>query len=359
MNEFQCINVNDPGFVPIKNETARDGRLSDKALGMLVYLLSHGSEYKISHDNLMRRFGISRGKSVATCRELEQLGYLEISPIRNAAGQLRGWRWTVYGVSQQPDAVKSKKPKSVKLDYGSPKSKTPKFGKLDYIKNTNQEENQKTVREVPPSTPASFQTETATQKADTPEQATFSAKLPVKNSTEKETGIEMSLNEGIPLPIQILLFETGKKITDNAGEGELEWRERLVNAFQPETEETLRTAIKTWFKEASIHNRLVKEGTLTGRWNPRGARGITGTYEQMLAVLEPEMDDSVFGMPVREEAETEFDLLVSTVLIDEPGTMEVYNQVKENFLGSNPTTKQLEEIEKYERSQQFKQYFAA
>jgi hypothetical protein len=58
-------------FTVISNTPIRDPHVSAEALGFLVYLYSQPDNWRITHQDLMRRFGYCRNKTYAVIGELQ------------------------------------------------------------------------------------------------------------------------------------------------------------------------------------------------------------------------------------------------------------------------------------------------
>ena len=113
-------------FTVISNELLNDPRLYDRALALLVYLLSKPEDWHISMDQLARggRFG-SRDTLTKTTRTLRELGYMELR--RFADGSVE---WSVYDTPQggpaevPPDPGKAARP-------GAPEPHSPEPAEPD------------------------------------------------------------------------------------------------------------------------------------------------------------------------------------------------------------------------------------
>lgn len=76
-------------FVMVRNSVARDDRLSFRARGVLIAVLSRPDDWSISAENLARE-GQESVQTIYKClRELEAAGYVKRRRVRNSAGQLR------------------------------------------------------------------------------------------------------------------------------------------------------------------------------------------------------------------------------------------------------------------------------
>lgn len=95
-------------FSIVSNVLLRDKRLSLRARGLLVFMLSLSDTWEYSITGLANATGESTGK-ISTClKELESFGYLTRERIRNAKGQMDGTEYTLREspVSEKPDEEK-------------------------------------------------------------------------------------------------------------------------------------------------------------------------------------------------------------------------------------------------------------
>jgi DNA-binding transcriptional ArsR family regulator len=76
-------------FVMVRNAVARDERLSFRARGVLVAILSRPDDWSISAENLAREGSESVGVIYKTLKELEEAGYVKRRRVRNELGQVR------------------------------------------------------------------------------------------------------------------------------------------------------------------------------------------------------------------------------------------------------------------------------
>jgi len=84
-------------YAQIKNSALRDDRLSWKARGLLVYLLSHREGWETSVDNLARQAPDGKASVRTGLHELIELGYVTRSEDRNrdARGLLTDYDYVV------------------------------------------------------------------------------------------------------------------------------------------------------------------------------------------------------------------------------------------------------------------------
>ena len=111
------------GWVPIPNETARDKRISRRALGLLVELLSYPSGWDNTADSLSAKGREGREGTRGAMRELESAGYV-VQVRYSAGGGL--WRTAAFAgsmpdvarkladtwLAENPDLVIAEKPRS-------------------------------------------------------------------------------------------------------------------------------------------------------------------------------------------------------------------------------------------------------
>jgi predicted transcriptional regulator len=108
----------DNGYLQVRNEVARDQRISRSARGLLMELLSHSSGYRTDAESLAE-IGIEGvGAIYKMIKELKDAGYIEQRKSQNEKGH-----WTtstyVYDTPDRQGAAEDKKPvaKAVKDPY--------------------------------------------------------------------------------------------------------------------------------------------------------------------------------------------------------------------------------------------------
>jgi hypothetical protein len=69
--------------------------LSGMALAFLVYLYSQPDNWRVSHQDLMRRFHVGRDKAYAILGELIQTGYITKHALRAPTGRIIGHEYVV------------------------------------------------------------------------------------------------------------------------------------------------------------------------------------------------------------------------------------------------------------------------
>ena len=94
-------------FTTLPNELIRDKRLSWKALGQLVFLLSLPPNFKLSLVYLTKQKKCGRDATRAGLKELESAGYLSIEQLIDTSGR---FTQTIWQVSDSPDFLSSAEP---------------------------------------------------------------------------------------------------------------------------------------------------------------------------------------------------------------------------------------------------------
>lgn len=102
-------------FSIVSNTLLRDKRLSLRARGLLVFMLSLSDTWEYSITGLANATGESTGKVSNSLKELEKFGYLTRERIRNAKGQMDGTEYTLREspASENPDEDKPTQEKPI------------------------------------------------------------------------------------------------------------------------------------------------------------------------------------------------------------------------------------------------------
>jgi hypothetical protein len=120
-------------YFDVRNETVRDVRLSYRARGILIRLLSNADGFRMTAEDLARQGKEGRGAVLTALRELRKTGYMRTIKTQDKRGK---WTTATY-VYDTPQSTEVGKP-----DAGKPHSGPPDAGSLDSIKN-NQHKNHK------------------------------------------------------------------------------------------------------------------------------------------------------------------------------------------------------------------------
>jgi hypothetical protein len=91
-------------YTRIPNSWARDGRLSRKARGLLVELLSHKVGWKVTTQDLVKDGKEGRDAVMSAIKELATLGYLRVNQERDA-GRFDGINYSVGMPFEAPNSV--------------------------------------------------------------------------------------------------------------------------------------------------------------------------------------------------------------------------------------------------------------
>ena len=84
-----------------KASERRSDQLSPESLGVLVYLLSHRKDWKVTNKQLSTVFDITSGKVTKICKELSMSGYIKRAVKRDKQGYVESWDWEVYDPSNR------------------------------------------------------------------------------------------------------------------------------------------------------------------------------------------------------------------------------------------------------------------
>jgi hypothetical protein len=106
-------------FTILSNYVIQDNRLSMKALGMLVRLLSRPDNWSTNSETLAREFDCGREQIRTVLGELAEYGYMKLNKTQNDKGQWSS-SWSVF---DEPE-------------YSQPEPGNPYFGSLGPITST-------------------------------------------------------------------------------------------------------------------------------------------------------------------------------------------------------------------------------
>lgn len=128
-------------FTPILNDTIRDAKMSFRATGLLIYLLSLPPNWKASQSHISTVKTEGRDAVVSAWNELRDLGYLHKRTVRDA-GRIVATEWHVFetpthNFSEQspfPDFPETVKPETV-----LPKTVNPGLRKKEVEERKNNE----------------------------------------------------------------------------------------------------------------------------------------------------------------------------------------------------------------------------
>lgn len=102
-------------FTVLSNTVCLDYRLSMRALGMLVRLLSRPDNWKTNSECLAREFGVGRDQIRNTLNELQEFGYMQLVKSQNELGH---WSSVWYVFEEAHEAL----PKPENQGLGEPQS---------------------------------------------------------------------------------------------------------------------------------------------------------------------------------------------------------------------------------------------
>jgi hypothetical protein len=135
-------------YTVIDNTILKDPRVSWKAKGLFVYLLSLPEDWRIYLSELEQHAKDGKDSLRAAIKELAALGYIRQERQKNERGQFDGWR---YEVIENPQDVKDQEPKKPKSE--NPQSEKPKSENPQLLNTNNNQILIKPNTETPAATP--------------------------------------------------------------------------------------------------------------------------------------------------------------------------------------------------------------
>ncbi len=123
----------DRNFTIISNSVCLDQRLSMRALGALVRLLSRPDNWKTNSDTLAREFGCGREQMRGVLNELTEAQYMSLNKSQDEKGHWSS-TWIVY---DEPVSVPNVQPETVEPKTGQPETGNPYFGLSGLITRTD------------------------------------------------------------------------------------------------------------------------------------------------------------------------------------------------------------------------------
>ena len=127
----------DRGFTIVSNAVAQDARLSMRALGLLVRLLSRPDNWETNSTTLAAEFGVGREQMQGVLRELSGFDYMALVKERKEDGTFFS-RWYVYD-----------EPEKEQPEHGKPAPEKPYAG--EPVANNKNRLNKEPIQ--PPHTP--------------------------------------------------------------------------------------------------------------------------------------------------------------------------------------------------------------
>lgn len=132
----------DRNFTALSNNLIKDNRLSWKALGLLTYLLSLPSDFKLRLESLAKQRSSGRDATRSGLRELEVAGYLLIERAHDEMGRFASTAWII---SSEPfesgERPCTESPKTVEPETAVPEADKPPLINIHKHKETQGESN--------------------------------------------------------------------------------------------------------------------------------------------------------------------------------------------------------------------------
>lgn len=98
-------------FTVISNELLNDNRITDKALGTLVRLLSKPDNWNLNINHLVKTGKQGRTAVRSSIAELEKAGYIHRQVVRSKAGRITGTEYLIYELAVTPEEALKDTPK--------------------------------------------------------------------------------------------------------------------------------------------------------------------------------------------------------------------------------------------------------
>ncbi|WP_199099893.1 hypothetical protein [Dyella sp. ASV21] len=125
-------------FTTLDNDLIRDSRLSWKATGLLVYLLSLSDTYKLHISRLSTQKLDGRDATMSAIRELQRAGYVTIEQSRGSEGRFGTTIWTIDDSAFNTAGDTTLPPSTGNPVTGEPRTVEPDPG-IPTLRNTNTE----------------------------------------------------------------------------------------------------------------------------------------------------------------------------------------------------------------------------
>lgn len=103
-------------FTILSNAVCQDSRLSPRALGVLVRILSRPDDWRTTSDLLAADFGVGRDSIRSAMNELREAGYMQLHKVQNESGHWSTF-WTVH---EEPEEAIEDNVAQPKTEYPAP-----------------------------------------------------------------------------------------------------------------------------------------------------------------------------------------------------------------------------------------------
>lgn len=99
---IRAINDKNNPYVIINKIPLNNSKLSWKARGILVWMLSRPDDWEFNFKDLENRSEKDGADSIRSgVKELRDAGHIKINPQKNDAGKITKWIWTIYEIIEQ------------------------------------------------------------------------------------------------------------------------------------------------------------------------------------------------------------------------------------------------------------------
>lgn len=136
-------------WTPCLNETIRDERISFRATGLLVYLLSLPSDWVVRQVQLGTVKKEGRDAMICALNELRDAGYVKKELVREK-GVIVSTIWNVFETPQEPDNRLTRKPFTAEPETALPFTENPQLQKTEVHKPTKEQKTEDVWGDVLP-----------------------------------------------------------------------------------------------------------------------------------------------------------------------------------------------------------------
>lgn len=127
-------------FTIVSNAALRDNRLSLKARGLMVYMLSLPEDWDLSVKGLITCLNEGKDSINGALRELEKAGYLKREQSRCCGGKFSKTEFVLYETPQNEEAPLTEKPLTEKPLPENPQQQRTIYNKELYITNNDDDD---------------------------------------------------------------------------------------------------------------------------------------------------------------------------------------------------------------------------
>lgn len=124
----------------LSNTVCQDARLTMRALGVLVRLLSRPDNWRTNSETLAKEFGCGRDAVRGAMHELQAAGYIQVKRVQAENGQI-STQWVVFDDPQE--IAEAAQPEAGKADAGQTGDGKPGAGEGGALNKTDRQKTEK------------------------------------------------------------------------------------------------------------------------------------------------------------------------------------------------------------------------